>query len=277
MAIAKNLTEEDITYISSNTHLTASELSRYLDKPRPKVAKILKQILGTNLTTNKTSLSLLQQEYVLENYSRMTVEEMEAEVGVMGRSNVSRFLLKNNIKRETGPKAFNGNKDYALSFIRENHVSLPIQEIADHLNTTYKVVSYWKNQLGLEPYACVKTSIESFVESLLVSLKVNYLTQYVLTTYRYDFYLPDYNLVIETHGDYWHGNPSVYPKDKLNDVQIKSQNTDLKKNQLLIENNIELLVFWEKDIKQNPNAVVNVLREKLNMPLIEEIQFEKPI
>lgn len=277
MAIAKNLTEDDIKYISLNTHLTASELSRQLDKPRPKISKVLKQLLGTSLTTNKTSLSVSQQKYILENYSSMTVEQMELEIGPLGRSSVSRFLIKNDIKRTSGPKAFSGNKEQALSYIKDNHTELSIQELADDLGTTYKVVSYWKNQLGLEPYACVKTSIESFIENILKGLEVKYTSQFSLNKYRYDFYLPDYNLVIETHGDYWHGNPRVYSIEKLNDVQIKSQSTDFKKKELLLVKGISLLVVWEKDIKQNPNTVVNVLREKLNMPLIEEIRFEKPI
>ena len=272
MAKIKELSAEDLEYIQNNTHKSASELSRVLNKPRPKIAKKLKEFLGTELGNNKTTLSQEEQQFILENYKTMTTSEMEEQLGCVDiKAKVTRFLRSKGIKRHTGIKAFNGNEEYAKSYIKEYHESKSIQELADDLNTTYKVISHWKNKLGLEPYACVKTSIEYFVENLLKLNNIQYISQYKILKYRYDYFLPNFNLVIEVHGDYWHANPVVYGNKKLNNIQKSCVENDAVKSELLLDKNISLLIFWEYDIKNNPKTLVQILKDKLNMPVIEEI------
>lgn len=79
----------------------------------------------------------------------------------------------------------------------------------------------------------------------------------------YDFYLPDYNILIEVDGDFWHCNPN-----KFLDPKYESQKNNLKrdkeKNQWALENRYKLLRFWEDDINNNIKEVKRILMENLS-------------
>lgn len=58
----------------------------------------------------------------------------------------------------------------------------------------------------------------------------------------YDFYLPQFNCLIEIHGTYWH--PSNILECK-NDIQIKNYKNDIFKKQLALENKYFLLTIYD--------------------------------
>jgi hypothetical protein len=69
------------------------------------------------------------------------------------------------------------------------------------------------------------------LEKLNISFKKQYRIYYDKRQYRsYDFYIPSKNLLIETDGDYWHSNPSIYKLDFLNESQLKNKTNDEFKN-----------------------------------------------
>jgi hypothetical protein len=71
------------------------------------------------------------------------------------------------------------------------------------------------------------------------------------TKYRADGYCKETNTIYEFHGDYWHGNPKVFDKDKMNMVSKKTfgelyQKT-LEKEEIIRKLGYNLVVMWEKD------------------------------
>jgi G:T-mismatch repair DNA endonuclease (very short patch repair protein)/transposase len=107
------------------------------------------------------------------------------------------------------------------------------------------------------------TSIERAIQTKLDELGIRYEPQKQMYYWQVDFYLPDHNLVIETHGDYWHGNPEVYNDCNLNHTQIKNRNRDKSKAAYLAKNGHRVLILWEKDIKMCINWCVNRIKEVL--------------
>lgn len=67
----------------------------------------------------------------------------------------------------------------------------------------------------------------------------------------YDFYLKEYNLLIEADGDYWHANPAIYKDKKLNEIQIKNINNDVLKNKIATKKGFIIIRFWESEINQH--------------------------
>lgn len=62
------------------------------------------------------------------------------------------------------------------------------------------------------------TSIELKVEAELIKRNINYQKQVPLCKVaRVDFYLPEYRIVIQADGDYWHNLPGVKDRDKKQD------------------------------------------------------------
>ena len=66
-----------------------------------------------------------------------------------------------------------------------------------------------------------------------------------------DFYLPDYEIVIECFGDYWHANPNKYQKNDILFEDIKVEDVwkaDEYRLNMLRESNLIPFVFWESDL-----------------------------
>ena len=58
------------------------------------------------------------------------------------------------------------------------------------------------------------TNLEKIVEALLRVLRVTYIQQHRIGRYLVDFYLPEYRLVVECDGEYWHRNSAWYNRTR---------------------------------------------------------------
>lgn len=71
------------------------------------------------------------------------------------------------------------------------------------------------------------------------------------TKYRADGYCKETNTIYEFHGDYWHGNPKLFDKDKMNMVSKKTfgelYQLTLKKEEVIKKLGYNLVVMWERD------------------------------
>jgi very-short-patch-repair endonuclease len=93
------------------------------------------------------------------------------------------------------------------------------------------------------------TTIEIIVENILNENKIENIKQYNLFGYLFDFYLPQYKLIIECDGDYWHGYG--LEDNELNEVQIQSRLNDKIKTKKAIGAGYTLIRFWEHEIQLN--------------------------
>lgn len=104
------------------------------------------------------------------------------------------------------------------------------------------------------------TKIELEVKRQLDELNVNYEQQKYCFNKRYnrgfyiDFYLPDYDLMIECNGTYWH---SQY-KRVVRDIILKDGVENGKKKK---HKNLKLLTLWDWEINSNKNLVLEKLEE----------------
>ncbi len=97
------------------------------------------------------------------------------------------------------------------------------------------------------------TNIEQKIVKLLIDNNIKFETQFDVfyddkKCKIYDFYLKEFNLLIEADGDYWHSNPNKFIK--LNKVQLINKINDKFKNELAKEKGFNLIRFWETDIKK---------------------------
>jgi hypothetical protein len=71
------------------------------------------------------------------------------------------------------------------------------------------------------------------------------------TRFRADGYCEATNTIYEFHGDYWHGNPSIYQPDEINEVVGKSMGElylkTLDRESLIKSLGYNLVVVWEHD------------------------------
>lgn len=103
----------------------------------------------------------------------------------------------------------------------------------------------------------LKTSLEIKIGIALEELKLKFVDEFRPKGTRrvYDFYLPDYNVLIEVDGEFWH-----YSKwAKENGLSQR----DKQKNKWAKDNGFKLVRIREKDIKEI--GAIEVLRNKLDL------------
>lgn len=110
------------------------------------------------------------------------------------------------------------------------------------------------------------TKIEIIIKDTLENMNINFIKNYRCDRYIFDFYLLDYNFVIECQGDYWHGNIEYFKN--LNEIQLKNIERDKIKREYLNDKNIKSLFLWENEIykfKENlEDIILNELTGKNN-------------
>ena len=83
--------------------------------------------------------------------------------------------------------------------------------------------------------------------------------------FRYDFTIPDLNLIIEFNGDDWHANPRLF---RLNDTPHPIDRSltasdiwasDAIKENAAKEKGFKVVYVWESDYKTNPEEVHNTV------------------
>lgn len=112
-----------------------------------------------------------------------------------------------------------------------------------------------------------RSLLEKQFELFFKLLNINFQHSYYINTkenhFIYDFYLPKNKCLIEVDGDFWHCNPNTKystPECKTQEINILN---DQLKNQWAKDNGFKLLRFWEYDIKNNPQQIIEILKKEL--------------
>jgi len=74
-----------------------------------------------------------------------------------------------------------------------------------------------------------------------------------------DFFIKDFNIIVEFYGDYWHRNPKIYTDDISECIRIK----DNKRIQKLKDNGNEIIVVWETDYLKDKNKTLIEVFDKI--------------
>ncbi len=82
---------------------------------------------------------------------------------------------------------------------------------------------------------------------------------------RVDAYVPETNTVYEFLGDFWHGNPKIFPPEKLNRVNKKTfgelYEVTLKRLKLLKLKGYNVVYIWENDYSKSKESMNSLTTE----------------
>lgn len=88
-----------------------------------------------------------------------------------------------------------------------------------------------------------RTSIEVAIANVLEQLDIKFIEQYQMSVFTCDFFLPIYNLVIETDGSFWHSTPAHKERDERKNTCVLSNGHKLLR---LSEEKITTDIEWCK-------------------------------
>jgi very-short-patch-repair endonuclease len=113
---------------------------------------------------------------------------------------------------------------------------------------------------------------EDFARDFLDKLGVKYIYQFEAKDIGryYDFAIILNNelttgnmLLIEIDGSYYHSDPRLIKESEMNPMQKHNKRVDKHKDEWALMHGIPLIRIWEKDIKENPNQVMEMLKKRL--------------
>lgn len=108
------------------------------------------------------------------------------------------------------------------------------------------------SSLGRRNLQQESTTIEIAMASELKRRGITFIEQYNLgDKFRLDFLLPEYDIVIECDGDYWHNLPEVAKRDESKNAYIKACGFSLYR-------------FWESEINRDIEACVDIVVAEIN-------------
>jgi very-short-patch-repair endonuclease len=145
---------------------------------------------------------------------------------------------------------------------KSNYERWVIQFGVDEANLRQKS---WANNIVL-PCVSKNTKPEMMFSKILDSLQIKYETQKRVEKYICDFYLPNYETIVEVDGDYWHANPSKF---KSNDViggkKMLAEEiwaNDDKKSNSIKNHGYALIRYWASELK-------NISHEKVFEDIVQ--------
>lgn len=113
-----------------------------------------------------------------------------------------------------------------------------------------------------------ETVPETRVREYLEKKGISFIQEHPLeNTYYADFYLPDYEAILEVYGDYWHVNPRVYGEEtgmrKITELQKSFIRRDNRRNGHLRHLGYDLFFIWEKQIKDNLDYYMGIIIDEI--------------
>lgn len=103
------------------------------------------------------------------------------------------------------------------------------------------------------PSASRDTKPELQLAELLRISGIKFVKQMSLPRIYCDFYLPEYNLIVEVDGDYWHANPDHFSPDDLIGPKKKSARqiweNDRKKEDRIRSHGYKVMRIWASSLK----------------------------
>jgi very-short-patch-repair endonuclease len=103
---------------------------------------------------------------------------------------------------------------------------------------------------------------EAALYDVMKNLGIAYEPQYLINErFLVDAYVETSNLIVEFDGDYWHGNPLVYPSP--DERQAKQVKLDKARNAYMKKCGIKMLRIWESDWKANKEEVISKIKSAI--------------
>ena len=108
---------------------------------------------------------------------------------------------------------------------------------------------------------------KKFAKEFLEKLGVRYEEQFEAKDIKrfYDFFLPDYRTLVEVDGSWFHSYGLIY--EEMNPMQKRNARVDEIKNEWAALHGYPLIRIWEHDINENPEKVLDMLRERLGVEM----------
>jgi very-short-patch-repair endonuclease len=128
---------------------------------------------------------------------------------------------------------------------------------------SYRLISHLIKNNYRNPKTKLENKFQTILESLGFLENVDFIYQKQISSAIFDFYFENKNLLIEVDGDFHHCNPNSKHAIPKYAIQLKTISNDVRKNRIADNKKIKLFRFWELDINNNIEQVIEILKKEL--------------
>lgn len=105
-------------------------------------------------------------------------------------------------------------------------------------------------------------NLEKDVQKVLKDIGIEMKYSVIFCHKQFDFGIKNKKILLEVHGDYWHGNPQIYTE--LNNIQKANVEKDKHKAELAKKHGCKLFYIWEKDFRNKDFSVFMEIKKLLD-------------
>jgi len=102
------------------------------------------------------------------------------------------------------------------------------------------------------------SKLETSFAEILESLDIKFKQHYMFKDREFDFLLTDHNIIVETHGCFYHCCKAHNPEAKYSFQRSNLKNDKHKVKLVKFDHNYTLLVVWEHEMSENKLLVERV-------------------
>ena len=250
------------------------------------------KIWRTGLTKETDQRIVLATSKMRETRRRLKIERLkqkEKEIGETLKDAISRLYHKEGFTQEIVAKKLGLSREFIIKLMNQYNISKRpnYQQISSLKGKNHSMYGRkWEDTYGVEGAKKLKakrsawsreniikrlknrempfkeTKIEKAIARELSKRNINFISQYPIgKSFVCDFALPEYKIIIECDGDYWHANPKLY--NKLNKIQERKVKTDKFKDKYLEKEGWKVLRFFESDINGSVSNCVDTIENQI--------------
>jgi very-short-patch-repair endonuclease len=197
-----------------------------------------------------------QSETVKDKMRRTNIEKYGVEYASQSEASKMKYtntcLEKYGVSHHTMDQ---GYRDRASQRSSRKFSGKTVKEWAKDLEISASYFNILVREFGIEhalSYEKNVTSIKASIRSMLEHLNVEFNTQYKIGNRIADFFVPEFNLIIEADGHYWHSD--AVNKDRL---------YHLNKRRLYVEQGFSPLFFREGEIVNRSEIIRSIISNKM--------------
>lgn len=212
-------------------------------------------------------ISCIDEKEMVRLYKTgQSIYQVGEHFGVAG-STIQHRLIKLGITRRSHSENSRGAKNCMYG---KTHTPEAIQKIKDANEKYFSIPENREKHAILTAKQIAKgktgkknNSLELALKSILTeNFNFDFVHQYRIDRYVFDFYIPSANLLIEADGTFWHSDPRFYPDlEKLSFTQKKNKINDEKKTSHAILKGYNLLRVWEEDVINSKDLVITQIKD----------------
>ncbi|PAC96519.1 hypothetical protein [Bacillus paralicheniformis] len=136
-------------------------------------------------------------------------------------------------------------------------------------STVWSQREEWKKQSQIRAVNILSSGLISktnskcqiIINGILKSMNIDTINEHNLKYFTIDNYLPEYNLMIEVMGTYWHTDPRKYKQINYKTQYDRIINDKRKRLAIKSLEQIDILYLWEMDILNDPNLIKTLIKE----------------